>query len=135
MKTSTLFQSGTSFWSLWSTKDLLPCWKYVATTRISLRLDFIVPNYHVEDSAHWHSSSSFTNEFWIMHATIAYINCSALYVFLIHMLLQLIICVLKINLSLGEHLLTYYSKSWTSSQIFSIGQTVRVDHLSFMWQQ
>jgi len=47
--------------------------------------------------------------FWIVHSATAYINCSALYVFLIHMLLQLIICVLKINLSLGEHLLTTVS--------------------------
>jgi hypothetical protein len=47
--------------------------------------------------------------FWIVHAATAYINCSALYVFLIHMLLQLIICVLKINLSIGEHLRTTVS--------------------------
>jgi len=47
--------------------------------------------------------------FWIVHAATASINCSALYVLLIHMLLQLIICVLKINLSLGEHLPTTVS--------------------------
>jgi hypothetical protein len=41
-----------------------------------------------------------------MHAETACIHCCALYVFLIHMLLQLIIRVLEINLSLGEHLPT-----------------------------
>lgn len=62
-----------------------------------------MPNYHVDDWGHWHSSCSLTSEFWIVHAATVYVNCSALYVFLIHMLRQLIICVLKINLSLGEH--------------------------------
>jgi len=47
--------------------------------------------------------------FLIMHAETADINCSALYVLLIHMLLQLISCVLEINLSLGEHLPTTVS--------------------------
>jgi hypothetical protein len=51
--------------------------------------------------------------FWIMHAETANISCSALYVFLIHMLLQLIICGLEINLSLGEHLPTTVSHALT----------------------
>jgi hypothetical protein len=57
--------------------------------------------------------------FWIMHAETADINCSALCVFLIHMLLQLIICELEINLSLGEHLPTTISHepSHTFSQL------------------
>jgi len=62
--------------------------------------------------------------FWIVHAATAYINCSALYVFLIHMLLQLIICVLKINLSLGEH--------FELAHRFSHLDKRRVDRLSFM---
>jgi hypothetical protein len=61
--------------------------------------------------------------FWIVHAATACINCSALYVFLIYMLLRLIICVLKMNLSLGEHLATTVSHELTHrfSQLYKQG--------------
>lgn len=71
---------------------------------------------------------------WIMLAETACIHCSALYVFLIHMLLQLIIRVLEINLSLGEHLPTTVGPELVH-MIFSVRQTGRMDHISFMQQQ